>query len=101
VVSALGPADAVLVTLLTGLAALVVLTGAVLLAIRSVRSRERRAAAQEIEQLSSLLDHERNLRLACELRAHNAEVLLTRNGIAVEPHPEHDVQAIEPPDVPY
>lgn len=83
--------------LLTGLAAVVVACGGVLLAIRAVRSKERRSAATELAQVESLLEAERNFRLDAELRAHAFAVALASNGIAVPALPVAEVAAIDPP----
>ena len=70
-----------IVALLTGLAGLVTAAGGVLLAVRAVRDKERKAAKEEIATLTLLLDGERQARIASELRSHNLSVILARNGI--------------------
>ena len=67
--------------LLTGTAGLVTAAGGILLAVRAVRDKERKAAQAEIATLSGLLAAERHDRTAAELRAHRLEVRLARHGI--------------------
>ena len=70
--------------ILTGVAALVTATGGVLLAVRSVRSNERKAASGEITSLSAMLEQERDAVVACELKLYNMRVLLAKNGIEAD-----------------
>lgn len=65
----------------TGLAGMVSATGGVLLAIRAVRSKERKAAAAELDQVSTELSKERAARLQAERRQHDYHVLLVKNGL--------------------
>ena len=69
------------VALLTGAAGLVTAAGGVLLAVRAVRDKERKAAQEEIATLQGLLGAERRDRVDAELAAHRLEVLLARHGI--------------------
>jgi hypothetical protein len=55
--------------------------GGILLAVRAVRDKERKAAQEEIRTLQGLLAGERKDRTAVELRSHRLEVLLARHGI--------------------
>jgi|SRR5215831_227702 len=81
----MSPTGLGLVALLTGIAALITAIGGVLLAIRAVRSNERKAAQEELEQVSQLLTRERHERIAAETRNHELELLLVQEGIALPP----------------
>lgn len=73
--------DATLViAIITGLAGIVTACGGVLLAVRAVRSRERKAANKEIEQLSDLLTVERQQHVDCEVLLQTARMLLAKTG---------------------
>jgi hypothetical protein len=74
-----------LIAVLTGLGAIIAAVGGVLLAIRAVRSKERKSAAQELAQVSELLDEARTERIAAEARAHDLELALVREGIELPP----------------
>jgi hypothetical protein len=81
--SAVSTSEAEIVAVVTGFAGIIAACGGVLLAIRAVRSKERRNAAKEYEQLVGQLDEARAAQLSAERWAHELAVLLARNGIDV------------------
>ena len=70
-----------IVALLTGLAGIVTAAGGILLAVRAVRDKERRAAKEEINTLQLLLDDERKQRIDSELATHRLKLRLARHGL--------------------
>jgi hypothetical protein len=81
--SAVSTSEAEIVAVVTGFAGIIAACGGVLLAVRAVRSKERRNAAKEYEQLVGQLDEARAAQLSAERYAHELGVLLARNGIDV------------------
>jgi hypothetical protein len=57
----------------------------VLLAIRAVRDKERKAAKAELDSVDLMLTDERAQRLACERDLFRLRLLLTRHGIEEPP----------------
>lgn len=55
-----------------------------LLAIRAVRDKERKAAAAEIASLDDMLAAERKKRIAAEVEVYNLRLLLAQHGIKEE-----------------
>ena len=82
------------IAILTGFAGLVAASGGVLLAIRAVRSRERKAAKAEIDELSHMLGQERERRVAVELVVYQCRVIMAQHGLTPPPLP--DEPEIEP-----
>jgi len=76
-------AELSLVAFVAGVAGVITAIGGVLLAIRSVRSKERQAAKQEIDQLSGMLSEARDGRIAAEMRVHELELIMVKEGIAI------------------
>jgi hypothetical protein len=76
--------NATLVAILTGIAGIITAVGGILLAVRGMRTKERKAANSEIEELSELLNKERASRVRCEVDLHEANLLLVKNGIKHE-----------------
>ena len=70
-----------IVALLTGLAGIVTAAGGILLAVRAVRDKERRAAKEEINTLQLLLDDERKQRIDSELATHRLKLRLAQHGL--------------------
>jgi hypothetical protein len=73
--------EATVGAIITGLAAIISAAGGVLLTVRAVRSKERKAAADELDEVTGELADERRARIEAEHRAHEYHVLLVRNGI--------------------
>jgi hypothetical protein len=65
----------------TALAAIVTAAGGVMLAIRSVRDKERKASTGEIGSLGDMLKQEREARIACEAKLFELRLKLTQHGI--------------------
>ena len=80
---------------ITGFAAIVSAAGGVLLIIRSVRDKERRAAKADYAQLSRQLRAERDARVTLEELVYLQRDLLARHGIA---RPVGEVPAIAQAD---
>jgi len=55
--------------------------GGVLLAIRTVRNRERKSAKEDMDTVNHMLADERRLRIQAEERNYEMMVLLAENGI--------------------
>lgn len=70
------------VAIITGFAGIVSAAGGVLLVIRSVRNKERKAAKHEYAEVSAELHAEREARVALEEVAYEQRRLLAQNGIA-------------------
>jgi hypothetical protein len=70
-----------LIAILAGIAGIVTAFGGVLLAVRTVRSNERKAATSEIDGLTEQIAKERQLHIDCEVALHEAYLLLATNGI--------------------
>ena len=86
-----GTTDWSWVAILTGVGALISAAGGLLLAIRAVRSKERKAAASEIDSLSTMLSAERHSRVQCEADRHQLRLSLTEHGIDLpQPKEVHD-----------
>lgn len=73
--------EATVGAIVTGLAAIISAAGGVLLTVRAVRSKERKAAADELDEVTAELAEERHARLQAEHQAHEYRVLLVKNGI--------------------
>lgn len=69
------------VVIITGLAAIISAVAGVTLAIHAARNKERKAAKEEIDTLSSQLSEERDLRVKAELDRHNLRITLAQHGI--------------------
>jgi hypothetical protein len=91
--------EAALAALLTGFAGLVAAAGGILLAVRAVRSRERKAAKAENDELANELATERKRNVALELWAYQMRVLLAQYGLTPPPIPIEldEPRVIEPP----
>jgi hypothetical protein len=70
---------------LTGVAGIVSAAGGVLLIVRAVRDKERKAAKEEYDEVSDELHEERRVRIRLEELAHAQRVLLAQSGIALPP----------------
>jgi len=77
-----------LVALLTGCAGLVTAAGGILLAIRAVRDKERKAAKDELKNVEEMLTNERKDRIDAELQIHRLTLLLAQHGIDPEIPPD-------------
>ena len=53
----------------------------VTLAVRAARSKERKANKEEVTQLSTMLNEEREARIAAELERHKLKLMLAEHGI--------------------
>lgn len=65
---------------ITGVAGIVTAAGGVLLAVRAVRAKERKAAKQEIDELGTMLAEERAAHLECERHAHELRLRMAQHG---------------------
>jgi hypothetical protein len=70
-----------LIAILAGIGGIITAFGGVLLAVRTVRSKERKAATAEIDLLTEQISKERQLHINCEVALHEANLLLATNGI--------------------
>ena len=92
--------EAAIVATIAGFAGIVSAAGGVLLIIRSVRDKERKAAKADYKQSEAQLHAEREARVHLEELAYTQRVLLAQNGIAL-PGPVPEVTHVEPaPDAP-
>jgi hypothetical protein len=70
-----------IVAIVTGCAALISAIAGVILAIRAARSKERKAAKDEIDSLTQMLNDERHARIVSELDRHELKIKLAEHGI--------------------
>jgi hypothetical protein len=70
-----------IIAILAGTVAVISAIAGVLLAIRAARTKERRAAAAEIQELSEMLAVERDARIRTEKQLFDAHVLLAQHGL--------------------
>jgi len=70
-----------LVAVISGVVAVFSAIAGMLLAIRAARTKERRAAEAEIEELGTMLAKERQQRIWAERRAYDAQVILAQHGL--------------------
>jgi hypothetical protein len=71
------------IAIITGFAGIVSAVGGMLLIVRAVRNKERKAAKQELDEVSDELHEERETRIQLEELAHQQRVLLAQSGIAL------------------
>lgn len=71
-----------IVAIFTGFAATITAVGGILLAIRAVRDKERKAAKAELDNVNTMLVEERQQRLVAERDAYQARLKLAQHGIA-------------------
>ena len=90
-------AIATLIAVIAGVAAVITAIGGVLLAIRTVRNRERKALTDERNQLEVALENERQTRVNLELRNYEMRVLLAKHGVPV-PAGVPDTEPAVPPE---
>jgi len=74
-----GGADAVAV--IAAIGGVVSTIAGVTLAVRAARSKERKANKEEVTQLSTMLNEEREARIAAELERHKLKLMLAEHGI--------------------
>lgn len=70
-----------LAAIFTALAAIITAAGGIMLAIRSVRDKERKASTGEVNSLSIMLSQEREARIACERQVYALRLKLAQHGI--------------------
>jgi len=73
--------------IITGFAGIVTAVGGVLLAIRAVRNKERKAAKEELDTVDDMLQSERKDRIQAELQNYNLRLKLAQHGIEVPDEP--------------
>jgi hypothetical protein len=72
-----------LAAILTGIAGIIAAAGGILLAIRAVRDRERRAAKHELDEVTGMLAVERERTIVLEAVMHEQRRTLARHGLPV------------------
>ncbi len=82
-----------IIAIFTGLAAIVSGVGGILLAIRAVRDKERKAAAAELKTVESLLSEERESAIKCETNLQRLKRILIRHSIPIPRDIEEDEDA--------
>ncbi len=82
-----------IIAILTGVAAVISGAGGILLAIRAVRDKERKAAAQELKTVESLLSEEREAAIKCETNLQRLRRILIRHSILIPKDIEDDLNA--------
>lgn len=70
-----------ILAIITGVGAVVSAVAGIYLAIRAARSKERKANKAELDEVTGMLQEEREDRIKAELAAHKMRVLLAENGI--------------------
>jgi hypothetical protein len=70
------------IAIFSGCAGIISAAGGIMLAIRAVRSKERKAAKAEIDELSQELADERHKRLALETQVYKIKLFLRKHGFA-------------------
>ena len=83
--------------IITGFAGVCASVGGVILTIRRVRSREQKAAAQQLKTVEEYLSEERTNRIDAEQALHKADVVLVQHGIAPPIH-KHTTQPVKKVD---
>ena len=83
ILAGLTDAEAKLLAIITGVAAIISAVSGVLLAIRAARNKERVAARKELNTVTDMLDEERADRIQAEQHNYRLALLLTQNGIEV------------------
>jgi hypothetical protein len=84
------------IAILTWVAGVVTAIGGIFLAVRAVRSKERKSAKEDLDTVNKMLAQERHLRLQSERYSYDLSLELARHGIAVPP-PAAEI-AVPPPD---
>lgn len=69
------------VAIITGFAAVLTAIGGMLLAIRAVRTRERRSAKEDLAAVGAMLADERRLRIRCERRQYEMALIMAQHGL--------------------
>jgi hypothetical protein len=67
--------------IITGVAGVITAAGGILLSIRAVRDRERKAAKNELDTVNTMLAQEREQRIQAELDTYKARLKLAQHGI--------------------
>jgi hypothetical protein len=70
-----------LIALLTGIAGLIAAVGGILLAVRALKSRERKSAKQDLDTVNRMLADERRLRIDAERHNYDLLIVLAEHGI--------------------
>lgn len=89
-------AEASIIAIVSGFAGIITAVGGVLLAIRAMRSKERKNAAKEIDQLADQLAAERSNVIDAEVWGQQCAMLLARAGLDVPPRPERRRESDRP-----
>jgi hypothetical protein len=85
------------IAVITWVAGVVTAIGGVFLAVRAVRSKERKSAKADLDTVNTMLAQERHLRLQSERYSYDLALELAKHGIKVPP-PDTVEVAIPPPD---
>src|SRR4249919_1315222 len=80
------------IAIFSGAAGIVSAVGGIMLAVRAVRSKERKAAKAEIDELGQELSDERHKRLMLETQVYRIKLFLREHGFVV---PQLDEDLIE------
>lgn len=91
--------EARLAAFITGFAGIVASVGGVILTIRRVKSREQRAAHEQLKVVEGYLDDERIHRIEVEQELHQADLMLVQNGISPPIHKVHKKPVTDEPDL--
>ena len=70
-----------MIALLTGIAGIIAAVGGVVLAVRTVRNKERKSAKEDLDTVNHMLADERRLRIDSERHTYELLVVLAENGI--------------------
>lgn len=84
------------IAIFSGAAGIISAVGGIMLAVRAVRSKERKAAKAEIDELGQELTAERHKRLALETQVYRIKLFLRKHGFVV---PQLDDDVIELPEI--
>lgn len=83
-----------MIALLAGIAGIITAIGGILLAVRTVRNKDRKAAKDDLDQVNHMLAEERRLRIEAE--RHNYDLLLDLAEHGIKPPKQNggeDVQS--------
>lgn len=90
--------EAKVIAIITGFTGIMAAVGGTYMTMRKIKTREQKAAHEQVKQMEGYLDEERSRRLEVEKDLFDANLLLAQNGIA--PPKRITVDGDHPPNPP-
>jgi methylthioribose-1-phosphate isomerase len=87
------------IAIFSGAAGIVSAIGGILLAIRAIRNKERKAAKEEIDELGKELTQERHTRISLERQIYNVRLFLEKHGFMTQKLFPDDNDVIDIPEI--